>query len=253
MLKSFRQGMSAPALDHTLSSPADIDNLQLYIDAQEFGNITFAAGSGDGDPIASVAGVDDALGVYDESNGTAFLYEATGAQGKPAFKKGDDKSIFRDENAGSPRLYGSDEENGQATIVYFFTGIFNGTADTGYLFSFMNTVAAIEILSDTSIQYYADESLSGVPITGTYNLSSLTMVAVTMTSDSSASVKINDQALQTLDPHNNWNNNGSVRLGTSAPTFNGVYHELYGAMVYDRALSAAELDQLYTWGVARYG
>lgn len=250
MLKSFRQGLSAPEQSAGLGSPAELGNLQLYIDAQEFNTITFASGSGDGDPIESVAGVNGTLGVIDESNGYNYFYKAAGLYGKPAFRKPSNqpRSIFRDENQGNPDMYTT-----QATWVYFLTGIFDGTQDSGNIMS-MNSLSysRINVSNPTTMEYELDENRNPVVITGTYDLSGLTMVALSYDSLSSLNIKINEGSFQNLNPDDGYDG-GSVRFGGRNAFLNGLYLECYGGLVYDRALDTIELNQLYDWGMARYG
>lgn len=250
MLKSFRQGLSAPEKSNGLTAPTDINNLVLYIDAQEFDNITFASGSGDGDPIASVAGVGSTLGVIDNSNGDNFLYEATGVYGKPSFKKTVTyKSIFEDENQGSPAVYST-----QVTVVYFFTGIFNGTQDTGNILTMGGDTAQkrVSVNNSTEMAYNRNETSQAVTISGIYDLSQLTMIALSYDSLSSLNIKVNNGSFQNIDPDDSYDS-GSVRFGGYNAFGTSLYHEFYGGLAYDRNLDEDELNQLYDWGVARYG
>lgn len=250
MLKSFRQGVSALQNSTSgISSPADFEDLVLYVDSQEFANITFASGSGDGDPVDSVAGVGDALGVIDDSNGSYYFeYVASGIHGKPAFRKGGTRGAFVDENEGSPALY-----DATVTLVYFFTGIFDGTQDDGFIAAMDSSSALVRANSSTEMQYEDAPLTTPVTISGTYDLEELTMVALSYQSTSILDVKVNDQSFQRLDPNDNYISSPSVKLGNRNALGNGLYHEFYGAMVYDRALTNDELNQLYEWGVARYG
>lgn len=248
MLKTFRQGISSPVGPDKITSPADFENLQLYIDAQEFGNITFASGSGDGDPIASVAGIGGALGVVDESNGYNWLYKASGIHGKPSFKKGvPTRSIFRDENKGSPALYET-----QVTLVYFFTGIFDGTIDQGSILC-MNSpsYSRVHVVNSTTMSYIHNENATNVSISGTYDLTDLTMIALSYDDLSSLNIKINDGSFQNIDPRDFYDG-GGVRFGGHNYVSAGLYHEFYGGLVYNRPLDESELNRLYDWGVARY-
>ncbi len=253
MLLTIGQGLglcySKTSSDSGISSPAEIANLKLWIDAQSFSTITFLSGSGDGDPISSVSAPEEGYtGVYNEHGGYPMEYAASGLHGKPAFIKPNVRSLFRDENQGNPALYSA-----AVTLVYFFSGAFDGTADSGDLFSLYNTSALVNVSSATAAEYIKNEALANVTFGGTYDLTNVSMAAVSIADVHNAIIKLNDQDTVSFNPHNNYSNLGGAKLGTHSASRDGVHHEIYGAMIYDRALTDDELAQLYEYGVTRYG
>lgn len=172
---------------------------------------------------------------------------ASGLHGKPAFRKAHPSSVLRDTNQGSPSLYAN-----SLTLVYFFSGIFDGTKDNGEFISLLNNNALLQANNATEIQYEDDENGNPAIIAGEYNLNNLTMAAVSISDPSSAFVKINNLAGTTFNPANSYSTLGSFRAGSRSPLGYGLHHEIYGIILYDRGLSDAELNQLYMWGLARY-
>lgn len=243
-------GLNHAKINGGISSPDEISDLGFWLDAQSYDKITFVSTAGDGQPVDTVEGAQDgaAYGVFSDSPTYRYNYVASGLHGKPAFRQAHPRAVFRDEGAGTPAKY-----TDAVTYIFFCSGIFDGTEDRGYFGTLTHNPSGFYAENETTLQWYNDGTLGVVDFAGTYDLNDMTMMAASIASDAAGNLKINDNAFQALDPNDGWNNNGSFRIGARSTVVEGCFNEIYGVLLYERALTEDELNQIYAWGLARYG
>lgn len=234
-------------------TPESLSNLGLWLDAQNLSSISFSSGSGDGGLVGQwgPSNSDGTYGAYTASPTYPLTYLASGIQSKPAIRKNSPYSILNDDGNGTPAKYGM-----EVTIIIFFTKD-DASQLTGDIFTFNNTSARFWINDDNTLRYYKQEGGTFYEYNGgtTFSMDqNLTMFAISYTDESTALLKVNDLNPNSFDPYGGyWYSDGGFRLGGRNAALKSPIVEFSSFILYNRALTNDELNQIYAWGADRYG
>jgi hypothetical protein len=242
----IRSGRGMSTLNAGTQSPDDIIGMTSFITVNDLSNATYSSGSGgDGSIFATLGDVSGNSNDYtlDGSSVDDFEYAVSGSRGLPVMRKTGSKVCFTSDSAS---LYGA-----AATIIFFFTLPSSRSTSGGAIGSLLTSSGIFNMDSGDTPTYRVDETSSPVSISAV-DENGLVMMGVSFSSDSSA-VLWSNNTNTTFDPFDSYTYNGNVRVGSQSPTTAGPEAEYYAILSYNRALTNAEMQSVYQWGVSEFG
>lgn len=246
MLIDIGYGLSPYRQIRSRFNPLDLPNLVSMQDVQDFSQISFTSGGGNGDPVSAWGDV--------TGNGNGFarngasthqlVYKEIGALGKPALRKTGPQVSF---DSVSTTMYGA-----AVTQVIFFSPLGTATVAVGMIAGLLNGTAYMGTLSGGVPAYVRQQVGGNLTLAAWGDVNDLLMLAVSITNNTTAKFH-NGINAAAFDPDDNYALNGAARIGSYTPTTNAPECEYYAHLLFDAAVDDDTMAKIYDWGRKKYG